>query len=233
MKLCAGCGRYISDFDRLCPHCGHTDESMSEQETRKPEAKSSVPDRFQQEALRKEYEENGTYPYTRRESFRPAGYDAYPMKWHRFLMVMMIIVGIGAIISGVGYLTGFVYTAVTDSTGSTLITAEELYREFPGLKGWDIAYGIAIIGVGVYEIFVRNQLHAFRKNALKLLLLLYAGTLAVNIIYVIGAASALGYSVGDFLRDVDASSKAQIFRPVLFALINGVYYNKRRTLFVN
>ena len=191
-------------------------------------------DHFRQEAPRNDSDGDSASPYyTRSQPSRPAGYDAYPMKWHRFLMVMMIIVGAGAILSGIGYLTGFVYTAVTDSTGSTLITAEELYAEFPGLKGWDIAYGIAVIGVGVYEIFVRNQLRAFRKNALTLLLLLYAATLVINIIYVIGAASALGYSVGDFLQDVDTSSKLQIFRPVLFAVINGVYYNKRKALFVN
>ena len=108
-----------------------------------------------------------------------------------------------------------------------------MYRSFPGLKTCDIIYGISAICIGVYEIYVRNRLHAFRKDSVKFLLLLYAATLIVNIIYVISAASVMGYSLGEFMSEVDTSAKLQLFRPVLFALINGSYYNKRKALFIN
>ena len=236
MKQCGGCGRYISDFDRTCPHCGHVDESMSEAE--KPAVSLEKP--VSEEPAREPeqsgfYQDNGS-PYEQNRTTdhaRPSACTPYPMRWHGFLMGMMIVVAIGAMISGIGYLTGFVYSSYSTEYSGTTIRAEDVYRAFPGLKTCDIIYGISVICIGVYEIYVRNRLHAFRKDSVKFLLLLYAATLIVNIIYVISAASVMGYSLGEFISEVDTSAKLQLFRPVLFALINGSYYNKRKALFIN
>lgn len=241
MKKCESCGRYISDFDRICPHCGQADKSMPEEE--KPaENPAENPQRptislEKPAADDKERETERTnpgdtaFPFGQNRSAYNGAPRAdlnspYPMKWHRFLMVVMIIGAILTIISAVGFLSGNVYLREG-------LQPDKVYEVYPGMKNIDRIYGIAMIAVGAFQIIVRNQLNAFRKSGPKFLMILYVAAIVANLIYYLGVVSALKDHVGETaIAELRTSNLTQMIALVIYAVINYVYYKKRKSLFV-
>ena len=146
--------------------------------------------------------------------------DRYSMKWHRFLMVVMIISGVAVILSGLSTFTGFEYSMEGVNTS-------QVYSAFPGLKGWDMFYGAALLFLGVFTFYVRNQLNQFRSRGPKLLIVLYFCSLIAAIVY-IGAVSSMA-NVTPFTVE----TVAPLCVSAAFLVINSVYYARRKELFVN
>ena len=146
--------------------------------------------------------------------------DRFPMKWHRFQMVIMIIGSVITMIGGITYITGYAYTQQGFMAG-------DVYQTFPGLKACDVVYGIATIALGVFQLFVRNQLNQFRVNAPRLLTILYIAAIAIQLIYMAAASSATGVNL------FTASTLGSVGGTVLFLFINSVYYSRRRELFTH
>ena len=163
--------------------------------------------------------EEGNAPENRESApVNPA--DRYSMKWHRFLMVIMIISGIVVILNGLMTFTGFEYMQEG-------YDASEVYTRFPGLKGWDMFYGAALLFLGVFTFYVRNQLNQFRARGPKLLIILYFTSLVSALVYMIAVSSLLQVSPIMF------ETVAPLCVSAAFLVINSVYYAKRRELFVN
>ena len=144
----------------------------------------------------------------------------FPMEWHKFLMVTMIIGAVVTVINGLLYITGFVY----ERNG---VTSAQVYSTFPGIKSCDTVYGIFLILVGVFQIIVRNHLHGFKKDALCLLVCLFSISLTINIFYQV---------IASFVADInplDASVLGTVIGTLLYMIPTIVYYQKRSVLFVN
>ena len=144
----------------------------------------------------------------------------FPMEWHKFLMVVMIIGAVVTVINGLLYITGFVY----ERNG---VTSAQVYSTFPGIKSCDTVYGICLILVGVFQIIVRNHLHGFKKDALCLLVCLFSISLTINIFYQV---------IASFVADInplDASVLGTVIGTLLYMIPTIVYYQKRSVLFVN
>lgn len=144
----------------------------------------------------------------------------YPMKWHNFLMVVMIIGAILTMISGATTMAGMQY----ERAG---VSASRVYAYYDGLKTCDMCYGIATIAIGVFQIITRNRLKQFRSNGPSSLRILYILGIVVSIVYVAWASSIAKINL------MDASYTGSLISNVVMLIANSVYYSKRSALFVN
>ena len=193
MKTCSNCKAQIEDTSRFCRYCGAKCEDY-----------------------------NGTEEpvYSPVESPAEAPANSYSMKWHKFLMVVMVISAIFTAIDGIGKITGAEYR-------SEGLVAEQVYSAYPGLKNCDTVYGIALIALGVFQFVVRNRLNQFRANGPFSLKIMYVISIVAGVIYIIWASSVIGINL------FNTSNLGSIGGSVAFLIINSVYYSKRSELFVN
>ncbi len=207
MQKCKSCGAYFSDFDQVCPHCGWTTEKEHETaEEIKPEASAENP--WQTSAARPE-ETYSRYPQENREVFTESTREAaLPMKWHKFLMVVLIIGAVGNIISG------FSLLIYPDADTMTM----------------DMILGIACIGLGVFQLYVRNRMAAFRKGSPTLLLILYGGKTVIDVISMLTTGTSF-YPVGG--DETGTGLYVYLILMVFYLLMNYWYYKKRENMFVN
>lgn len=198
MKTCINCGASIQDNNNFCPQCGTRCDNGKDIE-------------------RSVYQGTGNYSAIRAES--------YPMKWHKFLMVIMILGGIVTIGSGIGYMAGYQYNNYEYAKAG--LNPVIVYRAFPGLKTCDMFYGIALIALGVFEFIVRNRLNQYRANGPMSLKIMYILSIVATLIYMIWASTVTNLSYFTMSNIGSLGSSA------LFLIINSIYYSKRSELFVN
>ena len=144
----------------------------------------------------------------------------HPMKWHNFLMIAMVISAVLTICSGLNTLTGWDF-------GDANLHASRIYNLYPSLKSCEMFYGIALIVLGVCKFFARSRLKNFRRNALGSLMFTYVFPIIVFLVYTIWASSAINGTVFDISGAVISGLC------VIFLIVNGIYYSKRKNLFVN
>ena len=212
MKNCINCGAQIDESNKFCPHCGTKCESYQEAEILVHQSADSL-------------SEDGQPAYSdttmENSSETPPSSDQYPMKWHNFQMVVMILGGISSVGIGLATLMGSAYL-------TRGINSDMVYYKFPGLKGCDIFYGIVLIALGVFEFIVRNRLCKFKANGPSSLKTLYVLSIIGILIYIGWASSATGINL--FTSKSDMGS---MIGSVLFMIINSIYYSKRSSLFIN
>ena len=201
MKTCINCGAQIEERNHFCPHCGTKCDNTPEE--KKPVEKPTF-------VLKEKPHEKTEDPQE----------SQYPMKWHNFQMVIMILGGILAIANGLNQLTGNGYLGQG-------VTADQVYSRFPVLKSCDIFYGIILIALGVFELIVRSRLNKFQTNGPGSLKTLYILSIIGSLIYLGWASSATGISMFTY------SNMGSLGSSVLFLIINSIYYSKRSSLFVN
>lgn len=208
MKTCISCGATIEDRNNYCPYCGTACGGNGE--TEKPVY--SLPDSPSANTA----ESTSGAP----ENPSDPRADQYPMGWHKFLMVAMILGGIVTIANGAGLLTGSVYARRG-------LSSHMVYGNFRALKGADTFYGVAMIALGVFEFIVRSRLKQFRANGPGSLKAMYILAIAASLIYMLLATSATGISM------FDSSNLGSLGGSVVMLIINSIYYSKRSDLFVN
>lgn len=195
MKKCEGCGSYYSDFDKVCPHCGKADEHMIEAEQNTFDVPEELSENQAPENM--PFGEMNQPQYGR--PFSPADLlkdSPYPMKWHKFLMVIMIIGGIVNILIGLSIMLGYSFLL-----------------------------GIACVAIGVFQLVVRNRLQTFRKDAPNLLMIFFV----VNIVLNIYSAFAIPTDAGE--TGISTQLIIELAATGAYAIVNWIYYNKRRDLF--
>lgn len=199
MKTCSNCGSQIDEKNNFCPYCGAACESSSEKN-------------------RSVFKLDESKPYAMNDSELRA--NTYPMKWHKFLMVILILGGLLTIANGINLLLGSEYLG-------NGMDASRVYSIFPGLKSCDTFYGIALIALGVFEFIVRSRLNQYRQNGPKSLQTMYILSIVATLIYLAWASSATNINL------LNSSSIGSLGASVLLLIINKIYYSKRIDLFVN
>lgn len=229
---CKNCGSRIADNARFCENCGapvaveaaeNAAEAAREVETEvKTEstaatAPSSIP--------------AGIYANPQAESISRI---AMPMKWHKFLVGFLLwFGGVMDIINGITGLTGGQYNREMGDGAAKIV-----YAAFPGLKTVDVIYGILVIGLGIFGFVTAYRLLYKLKGSPKLLLILYAASAVISIVYLIigmvilnNASNAHGVELDTGRFILQAIWTAII--AVLLIVLNRIYYRKREYLFVN
>ncbi len=146
--------------------------------------------------------------------------ENYKLKWHKFLIYFGLWAG--AILNA--------SNAVLCINGTQYQErSEQVYSLFPGLRTVDLVWGIVLLAICAYMIYVRFQLARFRINAPRKLSTLYIVSLACTAVYLLAFSAVTHQSLGSFMGDIAASA----FSSILMLFINQNYYNKRLELFIN
>ena len=145
--------------------------------------------------------------------------EPHPMKWHNFQMVTMIIGAVFTVLTGFMNMNGSAYLAQG-------LDPSVIYGAYPALKTCDTAYGVAGIAIGVFQLYTRNRLKGFFRDAPRTLAVFYAFSLFAQIVYICAVSSVLKASVF-------SSVWTSLAGPILMMCINGVYYRRRRDLFIH
>ena len=208
MQKCSSCGAYFSDFDKACPHCGQMTEAALAEQAAKEETPDTVPETEipepEQTAENGEREEGGyTPPFGAQNSKYP-----YQMKWHHFLMVIMVIGPVLSIIMG--------FTGILNPYNTT-----------------DLVFSILGVCLGLLGLIVRNRLDHYRKGSPTQLLILYAVTAGINMLNSCLAIQASALSEADKAAAMGSTLIGGVIGAAAIILLTRKYYNKRKDLFVN
>ena len=241
--FCPNCGSQLADASKFCPFCG----TQLAQTRQAPE-----PVRQNPEPVQPGYPQNQNpygYPQTQNpygpsQSQNPYGNsqpqdpyaystpyrspapanpldDARGMKWFKFIIYFQLFASaVLNTISAITFLTGAHYQGMAD----------QVYSYFHGLKGLDVFYGILLLALAGFAIFVRQRLAKFRRNGPLLYYVLMIVSIVVSFIYLIAGSSILHVSLGEVM---DASSLASIVTSIVMLVVNIIYFKKRADLFVN
>lgn len=209
MQKCEGCGAYYSDFDKVCPHCGRASDLVPQEEDNHAQHTAETPAESSWKPAGSGTEEPyRPYPQEDRSTFtEPARNPAHSLKWHKFLMFVLILGAISNIFTG--------FTMIIDPLAGSVTE--------------DILFGIASVGLGVFQLFVRNRMAAFRKDSWKLLFVLYGAKAALDIVSMITTGESFFAAAG---VDLKSSLYVYVISVAIYLLLNYKYYSKRKELFV-
>lgn len=209
---CKNCGAQIPDAATFCPSCG-TQNAVQQPSYSTPQQDYSAP-------------QQNYYASQQNYYAQPAApvQPEQPMKWFKFLIYFSLFLSaLLNLISGIQMLTGAQYGD----------EAELVYAFFGSLKTIDVIMGIVLLAIVAFTIYVRFRLSGFKKDGPKLLTVLYIAVLAWGILYIIlvmSQLSDLGVGVGDILTP---SVITNMLTSVVMVIVNKIYFDKRKHLFVN
>lgn len=151
----------------------------------------------------------------------PDKFNGHQMGWYKFLIYFALFAGaFFNVCYAVLYMTGSIYE-------TEQIDPLTVYSLFPGVKAVDIVYGILLLVLAVFMIVTRFQLSELKKNGPKMIVALYGLNIAIAIIYAILISCTTDYMA------FDASTVGQCVIPVVMAIVNKVYFDRRKDIFVN
>ena len=201
--FCPNCGTQLPDGSQFCGNCGAPQNAQ--------QAPNAAPQQPQ-------YDPN--FAPQQAPILAPLG-----MKWYKFLIYFLLFaMGVLNILGGISTLTGAQY-------GSAL-EAKLVYAFFPSLKTVDIIYGIACIALGAFQIYTRFQLSGYKKNAPSCVLGMYAATAAIMAIY---SFAVLGIVPTEIVSHSELIGQAigAIIGAGVVGYLNKIYFDKRKSLFIN
>lgn len=159
-------------------------------------------------------------------------YRDYKMKWYKFLIYVVLILGpIIDLYNGIMAVTGNMKVAGTYQT----VTISEIYPIIPEYEVLVIFMGVVCFAIIPFALYVRSRLVHYRRNALAMLIAYYAVNFAFTLITAIwtfiiisGYITMTGEYAVDFFIETLAGS---IISTAIMIPLNIVYFNKRRELF--
>ena len=214
MKFCTQCGTKVeNDNQKFCANCG---ASLINNETNTAPSEIDSSDAYQ-----------NNNSYTNSSSYlneRPPYSNLLPMRWYKFLIYFGLFAGaVINFVNGIGYLTGEIYNMQTDGE----VTSSFIYSYFKSLQVLDIIYGLILLALAAFGIFIRQQLAHYKKDAPRQLLIMYGIICGIQIVYVIvqmmilNNTAALPTMIGTVIGNVVGIA------------LNYIYFKKRAHLFRN
>ena len=213
MRVCESCGRENVDRNKFCVWCGHT--FLKDEPEEETAAQEAAP--FEEVVTAEE-----NLPAEEPEEEKAEDLQAkYPMKWHKFVMVLLIISAILSIADGIAVLSGAYIQ-------SYRVSAERLYSYYPGLKTLTWAGGVISIALGVFRFTVRKRLKNFMENGPRSLYSLYVISIVVAVLTLLIGSAIIKTPITNYSKDW---TKTALTACGLF--LQKKYYDKRSELFVN
>lgn len=203
---CQKCGNKIENPQAVfCPACGTALGSQDEQ------YRSQATNNCQQAA--------NAYATDHTNSSQ----QELPMKWYKFVIWVALIIGpVSNIGNAIRIITGEIYGSDID--------IPLLYETFPNLKSVNIVVGIMCIAAALFGVlYVRRQLVGFKSNAIMLFLFYCVIGLIITLIHTAASSAILGVS----FSDIATQFIGQLVGTIVFVVLNYIYFNKRKHMFVN
>lgn len=224
--FCPNCGNQCPDGTKFCQSCGtpltnnqhrNTQPDYGNQQNYYQQSNQQYQqtnyNQYQQPNYNRPYQQPYVQPY-------PDPYNGHPMGWYKFLIYFALFAGAFLnVCSSILYLTGNIYT-------TSDVDPRAVYYLYPGLQVVDIIYGVLLLAVAAFMIVTRFQLSGMKKNGPKMVIALYIINIAFAVIYVIAISCITEYFVWD------ATTIGQCVIPIVMAIVNKVYFDRRKDLFV-
>lgn len=251
--VCSNCGNQIQEGEQFCTMCGSPVTSAGqynqmnyEQPQNAQQNAYGQPQNTQQNVYgQAQYTQQNAYgqsQYTQQNVYgqpqngqqnayqrlmqqntyaAPVNNTALGMKWFKFIIwVQLFLNAILNVREGIIGLTGAQYDGM----------AERVYRFYENLKIYDTIYGVAVILLAAYAIWVRFKLSGFKKDGPMMYFICLGANIVIPLIYVALASGEIGVSMGDVLSN---GSSTTIVGSIIMLVVNIVYFKNRKHLFVN
>lgn len=144
------------------------------------------------------------------------------MSWYKFVIYFQLFATAAlSIFNCWSFFSGFLYAREG-------VDRSVLYSLFPSLSFLDIFVALLYLSLAVLSIITRIRLAQYRENGPRLYLILLGSGIALNVFYSIASAVILTQGAGVGL----AQSLGNVFSGLLLLVLNGVYFKKRKHLFI-
>jgi len=235
--VCPFCNSPVNQDTAFCPACGrHISGKIKNPEASYyPQTGSNYP------STGYSYPPTGsTYPS--QYSYPPSAPSAVmqpdlPMKWYNWLKVVLIIGAVWNFISVLTYIGKMGELSQFTPLQYALIPGlEELVGTMRFVLVFMCIYSLAF---GIFNIYVQRQLVGFKKNAPKMIVLMYTISAVVGAVASILLAAQMeevfrgGIGMSAQIDSYYASAIGEFVVGMLFAGLNSKYFKKRAHLFVN
>ena len=138
-----------------------------------------------------------------------------PMKWYKFVIYFQLILGPLAYLgNALQYFMGTIYGE----------QSELVYTMFPKLKSVDIVYGVLLLAMAGFAIYVRYTLTEYYSKAPNLLKLYYGLNAFISLIYGIYLKITTSLNV--------QSQVPNLILSIVLIFATSVYFDNRKDLFI-
>ena len=204
---CNNCGTQMADGAKFCPKCG------IKMDIQNPANQNPV-----NQSMGSPNMGNQNYQPTPAPVYYAADSGELPMRWYKFVIwVQLFLNALSGVGSGIMIMTGAHYQG----------QATVVYMVYGGLKGLDIVMGIIMFALAGGAIWVRQMLSKFKKMGPTAYVILMALNGIINLLY------AIMVSAITRLNTFNATVISSIVASIALCICNYIYFNKRKSMFVN
>lgn len=215
--FCTNCGRQLANGSTYCPFCGTALEPRPQQT---PELKPETPPASDPDALYPRQPEPCGQQPARPVPADPKN-DPRGMKWFKFILYFQLFANaLINLANAVAVFTGAHYQG----------SADLVYSVFPAQHTVDIVYGILCLALAAFGVYTRFRLSAFRRNGPGLYLGVIAANILVPVLYMLLSSLVTHIPLTSLL---DVNSIASLAANIIMLVVNKIYFDRRKDLFVN
>ena len=241
--FCKQCGTQLDASAKFCPQCG----TMVEIAENTPIAQPTVENTASQQANQTVNIEQPTIQQTQQaQTFNQQPvYQNQPMQnqmvqplgmnWYKFIIYFQLFAcAVINLFVGSMYISGEIYNlqSASDNYSSHFgySVSKLIYEYFSELKAIDVMYGIISLGIAVFAIVVRMRLAKFKKDGPIFYYILQGVSIVASIIYM-----TIFIIIMSDIREftIPSSLISSLTTSIILLVINIIYFNKRKHLFVN
>lgn len=211
LMYCNNCGTQMADGAKFCPKCG------MKMDVQNPANQSPVNQSMGNQNMGNQIPNNNYQPNPA-PVYYAADSGELPMRWYKFVIwVQLFLNALSGVGSGIMIMTGAHYQG----------QATVVYMVYGGLKGLDIVMGIIMFALAGGAIWVRQMLSKFKKMGPTAYVILMALNGIINLLY------AIMVSAITRLNTFNATVISSIIASIALCICNYIYFNKRKSMFVN
>ena len=215
--FCTNCGRQLANGSTYCPFCG---TALAPRPQQTPERRPDTP---------AAPDPNAAYPQPLnpygQQPPRPvpaeAKNDPRGMKWFKFIIYFQLFANaLINLANAVTVLTGAHYQGAADT----------VYAVFPAERAVDMVYGLLCLALAAVGIYTRFRLSSFKRKGPGLYLGLIAANILVPVLYMLLSSLVTRIPLTSLL---DVNGVASLAANIIMLVVNKIYFDKRKDLFVN
>ena len=230
---CAYCGKELSDDAVFCTYCGKKQTTKEYLHDSSENGRKQTAIDYLRDSSGNEAEEEVSYPAEQfykpelEQSEKAGGNNSATskpskelgLKWYYFIVKIQLWISmVFGLYNGAQYFQGAQY-------GDNV---KAVYTAFPAMSSVDFAFGFLMLVFAVFAFITRRRLVRFEPSGPKFYIGLNIISAFVPIAYALTCSFATNIP---FVNLIDENGIVHFVIGMLFALINAIYFKKRKELF--